>query len=169
MRPASWFRGWSTLLVLLSASLIVAMPMSVRGQQYPTKVIRIIVPLAPGGGNDTIARMIGQKIQGPLGQSVVIDNRTGAGGQIGAELAAKSPPDGYTLLLGNVATQAIIPNVQPNVAYSPLKDFQPVSLIATAPLLVVVHPSLPVRSVKQLIAFAKARPGRSEERRVGDG
>ena len=128
-------------------------------QNYPTKAVRIIVPLAPGGGNDTIARMIGQKIQGPLGQSVVIDNRTGAGGQIGAEVAAKSPPDGYTLLLGNVATQAIIPNVQPNVAYSPLRDFQPVSLIASAPLLVVVHPSLPVRSVKQLIAFAKARPG----------
>ena len=129
------------------------------GQHYPAKAVRIIVPLAPGGGNDTIARMIGQKIQGPLGQSVVIDNRTGAGGQIGAEVAAKSPPDGYTLLLGNVATQAIIPNVQPNVAYSPLRDFQPVSLIASAPLLVVVHPSLPVRSVKQLIAFAKARPG----------
>ncbi len=128
-------------------------------QNYPAKAVRIIVPLAPGGGNDTIARMIGQKIQGPLGQSVVIDNRTGAGGQIGAEVAAKSPPDGYTLLLGNVATQAIIPNVQPNVAYSPLRDFQPVSLIASAPLLVVVHPSLPVRSVKQLIAFAKARPG----------
>jgi tripartite-type tricarboxylate transporter receptor subunit TctC len=128
-------------------------------QSYPAKAVRIIVPLAPGGGNDTIARMIGQKIQGPLGQSVVIDNRTGAGGQIGAEVAAKSPPDGYTLLLGNVATQAIIPNVQPNVAYSPLRDFQPVSLIASAPLLVVVHPSLPVRSVKQLIAFAKARPG----------
>ena len=131
---------------------------------YPAKAVRIIVPLAPGGGNDTIARMIGQKIQGPLGQSVVIDNRTGAGGQIGAEVAAKSPPDGYTLLLGNVATQAIIPNVQPNVAYSPLRDFQPVSLIARAPLLVVVHPSLPVRSVKQLIAFAKAQPGELELR-----
>ena len=148
-----------TLLVLLRALIAASLPISVCAQQYPTKVIRIIVPLAPGGGTDTIARMIGQKIQGPLGQSVVIDNRTGAGGQIGAELAAKSPPDGYTLLLGNVATQAIIPNVQPNVAYSPLKDFQPVSLIATAPLLVVVHPSLPVRSVKQLIAFARARLG----------
>ena len=159
MRPASLFGSWSTLLVLLPAALVTAFPISVCGQQYPTKVIRIIVPLAPGGGNDAIARMIGQKIQGPLGQSVVIDNRTGAGGQIGAEVAAKSPPDGYTLLLGNVATQAIIPNVQPNVAYSPLRDFQPVSLIASAPLLVVVHPSLPVRSVKQLIAFAKARPG----------
>ena len=104
----------------------------VAAQQYPTKAIRLIVPLAPGGGNDTIARMIGQKIQGPLGQSVVIENRTGAGGQIGAEIAAKSPPDGYTLLLGNAATQSIIPNVQPNVSYAPLKDFQPVSLIASA-------------------------------------
>jgi tripartite-type tricarboxylate transporter receptor subunit TctC len=114
--------------------------------------------LAPGGGNDTIARMIGQKILGPLGQSVVIENRAGAGGQIGAEVAAKAPPDGYTLLLGNAATQSIIPNVQPNVNYSPLKDFQPVSLIASAPLLVVVHPSLPVRSIKQLVALARARP-----------
>jgi len=146
-----------SILACAGAALPGAGPAS--AQNYPVKTVRIIVPLAPGGGNDTIARMIGQKIQGPLGQPVVIDNRTGAGGQIGAEIAAKSPPDGYTLLLGNVATQAIIPNVQPNVAYSPLRDFQPVSLIASAPLLVVVHPSLPVRSVKQLIAFAKAHPG----------
>src|SRR5262250_949745 len=102
MSPLLLFRTRSTLLVLLRALIAASLPISVCAQQYPTKVIRIIVPLAPGGGNDTIARMIGQKIQGPLGQSVVIDNRTGAGGQIGAELAAKSPPDGYTLLLGNV-------------------------------------------------------------------
>src|SRR5262249_46455108 len=159
MRVVSRFGSWRALLALLSMALITGLPMSACGQQYPAKAIRIIVPLAPGGGNDTIARMIGQKIQGPLGQSVVIDNRTGAGGQIGAELAAKSPPDGYTLLLGNVATQAIIPNVQPNVAHSPLRDFQPVSLIASAPLLIVVHPSLPVRSISELIAFAKAHPG----------
>jgi tripartite-type tricarboxylate transporter receptor subunit TctC len=127
-------------------------------QQYPVKPIRIIVPLAPGGGNDAIARMIGAKIQGPLGQQVVVENRPGAGGQIGAEVAAKSPADGYTLLLGNVATQTIIPNVNPAIGYSPVRDFQPVSLIATAPLLVTVHPSLPVKSVKQLIALSKARP-----------
>lgn len=129
------------------------------GQAYPAKPIRLIVPLAAGGGNDTIARMIGQKISGPLGQQVVIDNRPGAGGLIGADIAAKSPPDGYTLLLGGVAVMAIIPNVQKKVPYDPVRDFQPVSLIVSAPLLVVVHPSLPVRSIKQLVALAKAKPG----------
>ena len=130
-----------------------------QAQTYPAKPIRLIVPLAAGGGNDTIARMIGQKISGPLGQQVVIDNRPGAGGLIGADIAAKSPPDGYTLLLGGVAVMAIIPNVQKKVPYDPVRDFQPVSLIASAPLLVVVHPSLPARSIKQLVALAQAKPG----------
>jgi tripartite-type tricarboxylate transporter receptor subunit TctC len=142
----------------LAAALLLALSGAASAQQYPLKPIRIIVPLAPGGGNDTIARMIGQKIQGPLGQSVVIENRPGAGGLIGADLAAKSPPDGYTLLLGNAAQLSIIPNIQPKVPYSPTKDFAPVSLIASAPMLVVVHPSMPVRSIKQLVALAKSRP-----------
>ncbi|HUP94896.1 MAG TPA: tripartite tricarboxylate transporter substrate binding protein [Burkholderiales bacterium] len=128
-------------------------------QTYPAKPIRLVVPQAPGGGNDTIARLIGQRLSQTLKQQLLVDNRAGAGGLIGAENVAKSPPDGYTLLLGNVATLAIIPNVQKKVPYDPLKDFEPVSLIATAPLLVVVHPSLPVTSVKQLIALAKAKPG----------
>jgi tripartite-type tricarboxylate transporter receptor subunit TctC len=120
--------------------------------------VRIVVPQLPGGGNDAIARMIGQKLTVSLKQQVVVDNRPGAGGLIAAELVAKSQPDGYTLLLANVATMAIIPNVQKKVPYDPIKDFEPVSLVATAPLLVVVHPSLPVRSIKQLIVLAKARP-----------
>lgn len=128
-------------------------------QSFPTKTIRLIVPLAPGGGNDTIARMIGQKISGPLGQQVAVDNRPGAGGMIGAEAAARAAPDGYTLLLGNAASLTIIPNVQQKAPYDPLKDFQPISLIASAPLLVVVHPSLPVHSIKELVALARARPG----------
>ena len=128
-------------------------------QTYPAKPIRLVVPQAPGGGNDTIARLIGQKLSQTLKQQVLVDNRAGAGGLIAAENVAKSPPDGYTLLLGNVATLAIIPNVQKKIPYDPLKDFEPVSLIATAPLLVVVHPSLPVTSIKQLIALAKAKPG----------
>jgi tripartite-type tricarboxylate transporter receptor subunit TctC len=135
-----------------------AMCGTVFAQAYPTKPIRLIVPLAPGGGNDTIARLIGQKIQGPLGQQVVIENRPGAAGLIGADLVAKSAPDGYTLLLGNAAQLTVIPNVQKNTPYSPARDFQPVSLIASAPLLVVVHPSLPVRSIKELVALARARP-----------
>ena len=127
-------------------------------QAYPSKAIRLIVPLAPGGGNDTIARLIGQKITPALGQQIVVDNRAGAGGLIAAELVAKSPADGYTLLLGNVAVMTIIPNAQKKVPYDALKDFAPVSLIASAPLLVVVHPSLPVNSIKQLVALSKAKP-----------
>jgi tripartite-type tricarboxylate transporter receptor subunit TctC len=128
-------------------------------QSYPNKAIRLLVPQAPGGGNDTIARLIGQKVSVALKQQVAVDNRPGAGGLIAADLVAKSPPDGYTLLLGNVATLAVIPNVQKKIPYDPVKDFAPVSLIAQAPLLVVVHPSLPVKSIRQLIAFAKAKPG----------
>ena len=125
---------------------------------YPTKSIRLIVPLAPGGGNDTIARLIGVKISPTLGQQVVIDNRPGAGGIIGVEIVAKAPADGYTLLLANAAVMSIVPHAQQKVPYDALKDFAPVSLIASAPLLVVVHPSLPVRTMKELTALAKARP-----------
>ena len=128
-------------------------------QSYPVKSIRIVVPQSPGGGNDTIARMIGQKLTQSLKQQVVADNRPGAGGIIAAELVAKAAPDGYTLLLGNMATLTIIPNIQKKIPYDPLNDFAPVSLIASAPHLLVVHPSLPVNSVKQLIALAKAKPG----------
>ncbi len=125
---------------------------------YPTKSIRLIVPLAPGGGNDTIARLIGVKISPTLGQQVVIDNRPGAGGIIGVEIVTKAPADGYTLLLANAALMSIVPHAQQKVPYDALKDFAPVSLIASAPLLVVVHPSLPVRTMKELTALAKARP-----------
>jgi tripartite-type tricarboxylate transporter receptor subunit TctC len=128
-------------------------------QNYPVKPIRLVVPQPPGGGNDTIARMISQKLSVTLKQQIAVDNRAGAGGLIGADIAAHSPADGYTLLLGNVATLAIIPNVQKKVPYDALKDFAPVSLIASAPLLVVVHPSVPVHSIKQLVALARAKPG----------
>ena len=128
-------------------------------QNYPVKAIRLVVPQPPGGGNDVIARMISQKLSLALKQQIAVDNRAGAGGLIGADVAAHSPADGYTLLLGNVATLAIIPNVQKKMPYDALKDFAPVSLIATAPLLVVVHPSVPVHSIKQLIVLARAKPG----------
>ena len=128
-------------------------------QAYPAKPMRLVVPQAPGGGNDTMARLIGARLTQSLKQQVLVDNRPGAGGLLAAEAVAKAPPDGYTLLLGNVATLTIIPNVQKKVPYDPFKDFEPVSLIASAPLLVVVHPSLPVNSVKQLVALAKAKPG----------
>ncbi len=147
-----------SLLGIMIAAGCVAAAGSASGQGYPNKPIRIVVPQAPGGGNDTIARMISHKLTPALKQQVVADNRPGAGGMIAAELVAKAAPDGYTLLLGNMATLTIIPNIQKKIPYDPLKDFDPVSLIASAPHLLVVHPSVPVNSVKQLIALAKAKP-----------
>ncbi len=132
---------------------------SALAQTYPAKPIRFIVPFTPGGGNDTIARLIGQKLTAAIGQQVLIDNRPGAGGAIGAEAAARSPADGYTIFLAGVATHGINPNLRKKLSYDPVRDFDAVSLIASAPLLVVVHPSLPIKSVKQLIALAKAKPG----------
>ncbi len=144
------------LTLLAGAALLAAVA---HAQNYPVKPIRLVVPQPPGGGNDVIARMISQKLTVTLKQQFAVDNRAGAGGLIGADVAAHAPADGYTLLLGNVATLAIIPNVQKKMPYDALKDFAPVSLIASAPLLVVVHPSVPVHTIKQLIALARAKPG----------
>ncbi|HWP89513.1 MAG TPA: tripartite tricarboxylate transporter substrate binding protein [Burkholderiales bacterium] len=144
------------ITLLVGAALVAGVA---HAQNYPVKAIRLVVPQPPGGGNDVIARMISQKLSVALKQQIAVDNRAGAGGLIGADVAAHSPADGYTLLLGNVATLAIIPNVQKKMPYDPLKDFAPVSLIASAPLLVVVHPSVPVHSIKQLVALARAKPG----------
>ena len=126
---------------------------------YPVKPIRLIVPLAPGGPSDILARAMAQSLTESLKQSVVVDNRTGAGGTIGTDLAAKSPPDGYTLLLIAVNNYTINANLYAKLPYDPLKDLTPVTILAGAPYILVVHPSLPVRSVKQLIALDKARPG----------
>ena len=142
--------------LLVGAALVAG---AAHAQNYLVKAIRLVVPQPPGGGNDVIARMISQKLSVALKQQIAVDNRAGAGGLIGADVAAHSPADGYTLLLGNVATLAIIPNVQKKMPYDALKDFAPVSLIASAPLLVVVHPSVPVHSIKQLVALARAKPG----------
>ena len=129
------------------------------GAKYPLKPIRFIVPFPPGGGNDTIARLIAQSLSGTLGQQVVIDNRPGAGGTIGAQAAAAAAADGHTIFLAGVATHGINPNLRRKLPYDAVKDFDAVSLIASAPHLVVVHPSLPVKSIKDLIALAKAKPG----------
>jgi tripartite-type tricarboxylate transporter receptor subunit TctC len=134
-------------------------PAAAAGQAYPVKPIRFIVPFPPGGGNDTIARLIGQRLTASTGQQVIVDNRPGAGGAIGADAAAKSAADGYTMFLAGVATHGINPNLRRKLPYDPLRDFDAVSLIASAPLLVVIHPSLPVKSVKELAALARARPG----------
>jgi tripartite-type tricarboxylate transporter receptor subunit TctC len=126
---------------------------------YPTRAIRLIVPLAPGGPSDILARAMGQKLSESFKQTVIVDNRTGAGGTIGTDIAAKSPADGYTLLLIAAATYTINASLYQKLPYDPRRDLAPVSIMAGAPYILVVHPSLPVKTVKELLALAKARPG----------
>jgi tripartite-type tricarboxylate transporter receptor subunit TctC len=136
---------------------------------YPDKPIRLIVPNPAGGGVDIIARMIGQHLGEKLRQSVVIDNRPGAGGTIGLGLLAKAPADGHTLGMGVTATLAIAPALYRRLPYDPQRDFDPVALIASVPLILAVHPSLPVRGVADLISLAKRRPGEIEYSSGGNG
>ncbi len=136
---------------------------------YPAKPIRAIVPFPPGGINDFAARSVSIKLGEALGQSVVIDNRPGAGGIIGTQLAAQSVPDGYTLSIGSVATHAINQSLYKKLPYDVLRDFAPITNILNAPNLVVVHPSLPAHSVKELITFAKSRPGQINYGSAGSG
>lgn len=138
-------------------------------QVWPAKPLRLIVPYPPGGSADILARAIGQKLADGLGQPVAIDNRPGAGTAIGAEAAAKSPPDGYTIMLGTVSSHAINPALNPALKYDPLKDFAPVSLVASIPFVLLVHPSLPARSVQELIALARAKPGALNFSSAGTG
>jgi tripartite-type tricarboxylate transporter receptor subunit TctC len=128
-------------------------------QTYPTKPIRLIVPYPPGGGNDTLARLFGAKLTEAWGQQVVVDNRPGAGTIIGTQIAARAVPDGYTLLLSSIATHAIAPNLYAKPGYDPVKDFAPITLLAVAPTVVCVNPSVPAVSLKDLIALARAKPG----------
>ena len=147
------------LLSLVVAAAGVALATAAFAQPYPSKPIRFVVPFPPGGPLDIMGRAIAQKLADVWGQPVVVDNRPGAGGGIGAEIVAKSPGDGYTLLMGAVSTHAINPSLYAKVPYDPQKDFVPVALVAQVPNILVVNPSLPVQSVKELIDYARAKPG----------
>lgn len=138
-------------------------------QAYPTKPVRLISPYPPGGGTDATARIIAQALSDQLGQQVVVDSRGGANGAIGTELAAKAPADGYTLVLGNTATHAILPNLTQKLAYDAIKDFSPISLGALSDFVLAVHPSVPVKSVKELIALARSKPGQLNYAAGGTG
>ena len=126
---------------------------------YPSRPIRMIVAYPPGGGTDQVGRVLADQLTVTLGQNVVVDNRGGATGNIGTELAARAVPDGYTLLMGNVAPNAVNVSLFKKLAFDPVKDFAPVSLVAVTPNILVAHPSMPVKTVKELIAYAKAKPG----------
>ena len=156
--------------VLCSAALSAAgaFPSSAAAA-YPDRPIRLVAPFAPGGNIDLTARTVAPGLSGELGQSVVVENRGGAGGRIGTELVAKAPPDGYTLLLGSSGSLTVNPAFSANVGYDPLRDFTPTSLVSIVPIMLVVHPSLPARTAREFIALAKAHPGQIMMASAGTG
>lgn len=140
-----------------------------QSSDWPSRSIRIVVPFPAGGGYDFMARNIAQQLTESLGQPVVVDNRAGANGNIGSDLVAKAPADGYTLLLGGIGPQAFSVALYPKLPYDPLKDFTPVSLVASQPNVLVAHPSLPVSNLAELIALAKSQPGKLAFGSTGNG
>jgi tripartite-type tricarboxylate transporter receptor subunit TctC len=154
-----------------AASLAVAAAVvgTAHADNYPSKPIRLVVGFPPGGINDIVARVVGQKLGESLGQQVIVENRAGAGGTIGADLVAKAAPDGYTLLLGSVSNVAMAPSQYKSLPYVPTKDFAPVALLAAAPNVLVVNPNFEVSSVKDLIALAKEKPGQITYASAGNG
>ncbi len=150
----------SSVVAALTVNFAAAQPASTSAvQAYPTKPIRLILPAGPGGGSDVPARILTQALTDGLGWRFVIDNRPGASGRIGTEFAAKAPADGYALLLGSATPNAVLQSVVPNLPYDTLRDFAPVSLVATSDFTLVAHPSLPVKTVQDLITLAKNKPG----------
>jgi len=142
---------------------------SVAAQQYPAKPVRFVVPFATGGGLDITARLLAQRMSEQSGYTIVVDNRPGANGNLGAEMAAKAPADGYTLLMSAVTLQVINSALYSKLPYDLVRDFAPISLLTQAPLFLAVHPSLPVKNVKEFIALAKARPGKLNYGSSGTG
>ena len=145
-------------LLLLAASCL-ALPAHAADSAYPSRAVRIIVPFPPAGTTDLMGRIVAQKLTELWSQQVIVDNRAGAAGQIGAELAARSAPDGYTLFMGHIGTLGVNPSLYPKLRYDALKDFAPVSMVARVHNMLAVHPSLPVKTVKELVTLARSRPG----------
>ena len=160
-------RIWLHVTTLLFALLSVASPAS--GQQYPVRPVRMLIGFPPGGGTDIVGRIVAQKLSENLGQQVVPENRGGATGMVAAELAARAAPDGYTIMMAHISAMSILPWLYPKMTYDTAKDFAPITLAAIGPNLLVVHPSLPVKNTKELIALAKARPGQLHYASPGSG
>src|SRR5262245_40054337 len=152
--------------LILALTLVASSAFS---QSYPSRPIKMVVGFPPGGGTDVVARIIAPGLSENLGQPVVIENRPGATGTVAAAMVAKSPSDGYIIMMGHVSVNAIAPSLFPNLQYDVLKDFAPVTLAASVPHFIVVHPSLPVHSIRELIAYAKERPGKLSFPSAGNG
>jgi tripartite-type tricarboxylate transporter receptor subunit TctC len=148
------------LALSLFVSMLAALPSPAAAQTYPARPIRIVVPYPAGGTSDILARSLGEKLTGSLGQPVVVENKPGANGNLGADFVAKSPPDGYTLLLADIGALAISPSVYPNLPFDPVRDFAPVTMVAYSPHILVVNPAVPVNSMQELVALAKSKPGK---------
>jgi tripartite-type tricarboxylate transporter receptor subunit TctC len=158
------------LVSILSAlALLGAVPAATAQDAYPTKPIRLVVPFAAAGPTDIIARLVAQKMTESLGQQIVIDNRGGAGGNLGSDIVAKAPGDGYTLLMGTVATHAINSALYPKMPYDPIKDFEPISLLVIVPGVLMVHPSVPAKTLQEFIALLKANPKKYSYASSGNG
>lgn len=156
--------------ILFAAAWLIAAPaFAADAQSYPNKPIRIIVPFPPGGISDVMSRVFGQKFTDSWNQPVIVENRAGAGGNIGADIVAKSPPDGYTLVMGSIGTHAVNVSLFSKLPYDPIRDFAPIALVIEADGLLVLHPSVPVKTVKDLIALARARPGQLAYASAGNG
>lgn len=154
---------------IIIAAMLLGMPLLTAAQTYPTKPVRFIVPFAPGGNTDLQARLIGKKLTESMGQQIIIDNRPGAGGTIGVDIAAKSTPDGYTIVLASFGNILVGPNLYKNLPYDPVKDLAPVILVSEPTGLIVVHPSVPVKTFREFIEYAKSHPGKLNYASAGNG
>jgi tripartite-type tricarboxylate transporter receptor subunit TctC len=155
----AWTPAFAGVTVFVASTLSTNLALVFAQDSYPTRSIRMVIPYPPGGGTDIVGRMVAQKLTETLGHTVVVDNRGGATGNIGTEIVARAAPDGYTLLMGNVAPNAINVSLFAKIPYDPVNDFEPVSLVALTPNILIVHPSLPVKTVKEFVALAKVKPG----------
>jgi tripartite-type tricarboxylate transporter receptor subunit TctC len=149
-----------TLAALLLAAVSCSIDSAALAQSYPTRTVTLVVPYPPGGGVDAMARLVAEKLSIALKHTVVVDNRAGAGGNLGTRAVAKAEPDGYTLLLGHTGTISINPSLYANAGYDPRKDFQAIGLIASMPVALIAHPSFPAKTVAEVIAYAKKQPGK---------
>jgi len=156
-------------IVLLTVTALALFATPAFAQSYPDKIIKMIVPAPAGGQTDVLARYLGQKLQTALGQNVIVENRAGAGGALGARAAATAEADGYTIFFGNTSTLAVIPAVSKNPGYDPTKNFSPISSVSESYMILVVHPSFPAKTVQEFIAYAKANPGKLNFAHAGFG
>jgi len=157
------------LLAAAACAAAVLHSASAMAQAWPAKPVRLMVPFPPGGSTDIVARIVGQKLGERLGQSIVIENRGGAGGTLGTAQAAKAAPDGYTLTVASTSTHVVAPSVYQKLDYDPVKDFAPISLMAVSPYLLLVHPAVPAKSVKELVELARKQPGKMNYASAGVG